>query len=414
VASTSGKATIKRQPVKTVPRKTPFAVHVRALGVAVFVTLGLVLVMNFAGPLLNALDHWSADLRTAYFTYQLSSQHKRVAFVVVNEESIAEAQKHSTNKYRSPIDRGLIARVIERLDGLGAKAIGIDILVDQASEPEKDSALMRAIRTAKTSIVLARLDFDEHRAQVEPEQREYHERFLAGAGRASGYVTARSELDGIVRAQATGGTGSYATFAEQLAKADGWVHSDPSGTLTVPSERIAWLQPPRDSSTTFLTLPASLLIVPPSELSPIETQLLKSLANRVVVVGVRFNDRTDRHRTPLNRSESDLMPGPEIHAQVVAQLLDGRSYLELTLPTQLALCILLAYVAALTTIRHGYADWLVGILPLLVYISVGVLLFWSLKLILPFAAPMLAWLGGVYVARFTGHREPKAQVVQTS
>lgn len=383
-------------------RRARLGRHPRALVVATVVTLLIVALISVARPLLDALDHWTADLRTAFFTYQLPSQHKRVAFVVINEEAITEAQKDDKTKYRSPTDRGLLARAVERLDNLGVKATGVDILIDQASESHKDEAFMKALRTAKSEVVLGRLDFSERRAQAEPEQREYHEKFLAEAGRKTGYVTARTELDGIVRNQATGGADGVETFAEQLARAAGWTPSVPTGHLTVPSERIAWLQPPRDNTTTFLTIPATLLLLPPSELLPIEAGLLKLLADRVVILGVRFNDRTDRHRTPLNRSEHDLIAGPEIHAHIVAQLIDGRSYHELTMPVQIALCFLLAFAGALANWHYRNSDVLVGILPLVVYVGVGFALFSIFKLILPFAAPMLAWLTGVYVSRLTG------------
>lgn len=382
----------------------------RATAIATLATLLIVGLMATAGPLLDALDHWTGDLRTAFFTYQLPTQHRRVAFIVVNEEAITEAQKDSAIKYRSPIDRGLLARAIERLDRLGARAIGVDVLIDQASEETKDASFLAAVKAAKAHLVLARLDFAEDRAKAEPEQREYHDRFLAEAGRSSGYVTARTELDGIVRNQAIGGTGEYATFAEELAKAAGWKPEESRSLLTEPSERIAWLRPPRDNATTFLTLPATLLIMPPAELIAIEAKLLEQLAGRIAIIGVRFNDRTDRHRTPLNRSENDLIAGPEIHAHIAAQLIDGRSYHELTTTAQLALCFMLAFAGALANWSWRDSDVLVGILPLLVYIGAGVALFWSFKLILPFAAPMLAWLAGVYVARLTGYptRQPRA------
>lgn len=386
----------------------------RAFAIATVVTLLIVLLINAAGPLLDALDHWTADLRTSFFTYQLPGQHKRVAFVVINEESIAEAQKDSAAKYRSPIDRGLLARVVERLDGLGAKAIGVDVLIDQSSEPDKDRAFLAAVRKAKSDVVLARLDFAEDRAQIEPQQREYHDRFLAEAGRASGYVTARTEIDGIVRNQAVGGTAEFPTFAEQLARSAGWTPRDASGPLTEPSERIAWLRPPANNATTFLTLPATLLIMPPADLIAIEAQLLQQLADRVVIIGVRFNDRTDRHRTPLNRSETDLIAGPEIHAHIAAQLIDGRSYHELLPHVQLALCYFLAFIGALANWHSRDSDLLVGILPLLVYIGVGAGLFWTHKLILPFAAPMLAWLAGVYIARLVGSPASGPRAIETT
>src|SRR5262249_55946712 len=135
----------------------PPAIRRGALATAAALTLLAFIAMEMAGPLLGAIDHWTADLRTAFFTYQLPSQHPTVALVFINEEAIEEVQRDGPSRYRSPADRGLLARLITRLDGLGVKAIGLDIIVDQASEPAKDAALLAAIQAARTHIVLARL-----------------------------------------------------------------------------------------------------------------------------------------------------------------------------------------------------------------------------------------------------------------
>jgi adenylate cyclase len=385
------------EPKGWVNRHVPRHIRKPALGIASGLTLLLLLLMLAAGPLLSAVDHWTADLRTAFFTYRLPTQHPSVAFVTINEDAIAEAQKNDPTKYRSPIDRGLLARIVAALDRIGPKAIGLDVIIDQPSEPAKDEALLKAVQDARAQIVLAQLDLATGRAVTTADERSYHLNFLEKAGRASGYVTVKAEADGVVRTQPTPGTGGRATFPQEIAKAGGWQPSDPGWfALTKPSERIAWLRPPLDNTTTILTIPALELITPEEQLRPVERDVLAKLKDRLVVVGVKYHDNTDRHRTPLNKSGEDLMSGAEINAQVVAQLIDKRSYYELTILAQLALSFITALAGAWAGWRFRGLNWLVGSMPLLFYAIVNTLLFWQLKIILPFAAPMLAWLGGVY------------------
>jgi adenylate cyclase len=379
-------------------RHVPHHIRLPALLIACGLTLVVLFLMVTAGPLLSALDHWTADMRTAFFTYQLGTQHPKVALVTINEDAITDAQKDSASKYRSPIDRGLLARIIAAMDRVGPKAVGLDVIVDQASEPDKDEAFFNAVKTAKTTLVLARLDLSEGKAITTNDERTYHLAFLDKSGRNSGYVTVKAEADGVVRTQPTqNDKDRRRTFPEEIAKAGGWKPAETGWlALTKPSDRIAWLRAPLDNTTTFLMIPALTLVTPPEQLNALERDAVSRLKDRLVVVGVRFHDNTDRHRTPLNKSGEDLMSGAEINAQVVAQLIDGRSYYELTTLAQLVLSFVIALLAVWAGWRFRGLNWLVGSLPLGLYVLVNVTLFWQFKIILPFATPALAWIGGVY------------------
>jgi adenylate cyclase len=386
----------------------PARIRLRAFAIATGLTLLLWLLMLVAAPLFGALDHWTADLRTAFFTYRLPTQHPQLAIVYIDEEAIAEAQKDSLTKYRSPVDRGLLTRIVEALDAIKPAVIGLDIIIDQPTEPRKDAAFLKAVQQAKAQIVLARLDFAPGKAEATEAERAYHEEFLRAAARASGYVTVKADFDGVVRTQPAVGTDKRASFPEEIAKAGHWIPAQPATfALTKPSNRIAWLQSPQDNSATFLEIPAVTLIASRDGLNEMERGILATLKDRLVVVGVRYQDRTDRHRTPLNKAGGDLMPGAEINANVIAQLIDGRSYNELTLPAVLALSFVTALSGFLAAWRLDRSGWLVGSLPFLAYVVVTALLFWTIKLILPFAAPAAAWALGVYAGRFQRWREPK-------
>ena len=65
-------------------------------------------------------------------------QDKRISIVALNEETLIQFP------YRSPIDRGFLAELVEALTSAGAKAIVFDVLFDQPTEVEKDEALHAA------------------------------------------------------------------------------------------------------------------------------------------------------------------------------------------------------------------------------------------------------------------------------
>jgi CHASE2 domain-containing sensor protein len=395
-----------------VDREVPAAVRWPATMLAVVLTLAIFGLLLAAGPLLGSLEHWTTDFRTAFFTYRLDSWHKDVALVLINEEAIAEAQKDSRVKYRSPIDRGLLARIIKALEPYKPRVVGLDVIVDQASDPTKDDAFFKAIKEAPFPIVLARLDIAK--TGTTETQRVFQDDFLRRAADANpsvrdGYVTLKAEEDGIVRTLPTPASDRHSTFSEAIAKASGWTPPAEAGrfALVRRSDRIAWLQPPRTPSTTFLTIPAMELIAPPQQMGAGERELLGQLKGRSIIVGVRFQDYTDRHRTPFSKTEPHEMSGVEINAHVVAQLIDGHSYTELTVGAELALCFVTAFVGAVVGWRYPDSDLLFEVVPLTVYVIVNTALFWLTHFILPFAGPGLAWYFAIRLGSWLRRREER-------
>jgi adenylate cyclase len=415
-------------------REFPSTIRWPALAVASVLTLGILVLLEVAGPLLSSVEHWTTDFRTAWLTYRLPSQHPNVALILVNEESVAEAQKDSPIKYRSPIDRGLLARIVRALnnDAIKPKAAGFDIIIDQPSDPGKDAAFLDAIKGARFPLVLARLDIDK--AGATNTERAYQDAFLTRAERpigdhpdagapqkppvTSGYVTLKTEADGIVRALPTKRSDRHGTFAEELAsRAAGYKSAEttPWFAVTQRSDRIAWLQPPRDNEATFVTISALELLTPPAQLSAMEQAAIAKLKDSFVVVGVKFEDPTDRHRTPFSRTDTDAMAGEmagaEINAQVLAQVLDGRSYYELTLWPQLVLCFATALIGIVVGWRFAEEDFWLEVLPLVLYLGVNILLFWLMKFILPFAGPGLAWYVAIRAGSHLARREQQRNLV---
>ncbi|MEM7774383.1 MAG: CHASE2 domain-containing protein [Pseudomonadota bacterium] len=341
--------------------------------------------------LLVWVEHWSGDWRTAFLADREPTQHKKVAIVAVTEETLAPYP------YRLPPDRQLLARLITTLDGMGAKAIGIDFLMLRATEPEKDQQLVEAIRTAKTPIVLAVAD---SRSELLQQERDYQTIFLRKSGARPGYANLLRGDDRIVRylAPPAADDGTFRrSFSGQLAAPKAEPLSEP--------RRIAWLLKPEDGSDTFVTLPAHLLAPPGLDgPAPAAAALAPLIKGRVIILGSSLPD-VDRHATPLPDWEDEEHDGVFLQAQVVAQILDNRDIRRLPRELLLGVYGLLACLGMFFGLRYGTgAVTVYGSSALIAVAVIDTVLFATIRQFLPFQACVLAMVmgvtGGVIVHRF--------------
>src|SRR6187551_1895383 len=79
---------------------------------------------DYSTPVTSEAEQALYDWRNYAFAPQVGPDD-RLLLIVYNDQTLINARK------RSPLDRGLLAQTLRNLDGLVAKAIGIDILFDQ-------------------------------------------------------------------------------------------------------------------------------------------------------------------------------------------------------------------------------------------------------------------------------------------
>ena len=292
----------------------------------------------------------------------------------------------------SPIDRGLLARIVTAIDAAGAKAIGIDVFFLKKTEPQKDTALLEAIRAAKARVVLGAID---ERGALEPFQRQFQSEFLTAAARPVGYLNLRHERDDVVRYTASPAKGSVypRSFARLLLAAAGGNDADDAG------RPIAWLLPPLDGSQTFTKIPAQSLV---DEGAETRAAAAAKLAGRVVVLGGDFPLR-DRHRVPLTVRDGTPTTGATIHANILAGLLDPSRQISELRPQSVQ--ILLALVA-LGGFILGWLLWRSTFFSLLgwscasaVLVAIDAFCFVELRLLLPFTLALVAWVAGLTSGR---------------
>jgi adenylate cyclase len=204
--------------------------------------------------------------------------------------------------YSSPIDRGFLADLIDRLAADHAAAIGLDVLLDRPTEPAKDAALQRAIRRRDVPVVVITLAPE---TPSPPERRQFLARFVDGARTGTANL-ARDRFDDMVRIHVPRHPATrQLSFPAGIAAALG---------VDVPAAPfpIAWQR--ARTGRTFPVYPAeTVALLPPSW-----------IAGKAVLIGSMVPG-SDEHRT-LASAFGPPSFGVEIHAQVLAQLLEGSAH----------------------------------------------------------------------------------------
>jgi adenylate cyclase len=362
---------------------------------ALLSTLLLAFLLPLLAPGLLRFEHAMGDLRTAWMSDRLPSQHPLIAVVAVTDDTL------NTFKTRLPIDAGVLARTIDAIDAAGARAIGLDVLFVRTARPDNEGELIAAIRRAKAKIVLAAAD---ERVQLSPQQRERQQAFFRDALRQAGYANLAVERDFIVRfkAQPLPSSAFPKGFAEALAENAGFASSSQR-------RRIAWLRAPADRSDTFLTLSADSLIRPAGD--PLLNAAKQALRGKIVILAGMLVD-IDVHRTPLQ-----VMHGALIHAHILAGIVDGRSIGQVESGT-VALPLTLAAITGLGFLvgwyfRYRRRGLLASGVATAVIIAVDTLVFWQLRIILPLVLALLAWFlgefSGHYLGRWLGYNTDRSR-----
>lgn len=321
-------------------------------------------------PQLGLIERWMVDWRIALLAPP-TEPRRDIVVIAIDEASLDRLP------YRSPIDRGFLAAILERLAGAGVRGVMLDILFDRPTEAEKDARLQAAMRTFPAPLVVAWAD--PGRAVTEA-QHAFLSRYTEGLRR--GYANLLVDpLDGSVRwvnVQHERGRDRLPGLAAALAQAVG---------TSLPAENAAldYLRPADPQASVFPTFAAwQVPLLPPAFFS-----------GRLVLIGGDYISE-DRYRTPLAAGYGDRigrLSGVAIHGHALAQLLDGRSARAIALPVEIA-CLLLAGLGALALALYNLpvaTRALLGLAGLLVIGAAGLWFFSAFEILLPIFSPALAF-----------------------
>lgn len=298
--------------------------RVEALEVAAVVAFAVV--VSFLSThylaLPRSIDNRLTDMRIADLSAP-EPQHPEIVVVTITEDTLA------TLEYRSPLDRGFLAGVLMALEARGVKAIGLDILFDQATNPAKDQALRSTLTSLQVPVIAAWAD---QRDGLTDKQQAYVADYLDGVAR--GYAGLRPDAgDGTIRWVDSGaGTAGVEVPGLAAAVADATGKASPKGIMT-----LAYRSPPDAETTPFRIFPAHLVKVLPKVL----------LQDKIVMIGADL-PLIDRFPTPMSAGrDGDTVPGVIIHAHALAQILDDRAPPRPDLAVEIGLVVVLALLGLL-------------------------------------------------------------------
>ena len=355
----------------------------------------LVVVILFAvlGPryiaVLRVAENWASDLLVTFLTPAVE-KHPDIVILAITEETLSRLP------YRSPFDRGFLAETLVLLAERKVRAVGIDILFDQPTEPAKDAAFADAARAMSVPVVVG---WTDQATGLSDRQYAFQQTYLKGI--RAGYSNLfKDPIDGTVRNVFSGRdeAGRFRlAFAGTLAEAVG--HEAPRRMI-----RLAYRGSPDAETPAFPAFPVDALKVLPKEW----------FADKVVLIGADL-PFGDRHRTPfaagLGVAEGTL-PGVIVQAHVLSQLMEGR----LQKGSNLAFEILAAVVLGLVGIALTLVDVstrlkvAAGVVVLAAFLGIALWLFLDSGLATLVVAPAMAYgaaigLGSGYEARLQTARQ---------
>jgi adenylate cyclase len=312
-------------------------------------------------PLASEAERALYDLR-AYYAADLVEEDKRVVLVVYTDQTLIKARK------RSPLDRGLLAKTLLTLDAMEPKAIGIDILFDQPQD--EDEELIAALRAMKTPVAVAYADKATNPDDIEYEQQQYLEAFMARL-EGSNARPASIRLDNTF-----GATRLWPKIVPGLPPLLGRAMLAEAGEPVAAFEgyqgAIDYRRPKFQDSVLFPPAQIDLFVDPDPEILPF---LKEQYAGKYILIGGDIVDY-DRVETTFTSINGEVPAGIAVHAEIIAQMLDKRMLAPIPTWVHWAMAALAILAAILTALVEWPARRLalLGVSQIVIFQGLPVLL----------------------------------------
>ena len=292
-------------------------------------------------PVVGDAERALYDVRSFTLAEQVEEQDDRVLMVVYDDQTLMQLEK------RSPLDRGVLATALRNLDAMGPKAIGIDILFDQPQA--EDQELIDTLRAMQTPVSVAFVQQETNEDDIIFEQQQYLESFLAAleGSNARAASVRLDHADGVTRNWPPLVEGEPDVLGRSMLAAAG------QGELALEGYEgaIRYRMPAFEETPVYTSLPIGLFAVPdaPPELLD---GMREIVAGRYVLVGGDLVD-FDRVETSFTSLTGDTPPGLQVHATMIAQMLDGAA----KAPVPEVVLWLLALLVVLMAVLTGLLEW---------------------------------------------------------
>lgn len=278
--------------------------------------LALVLFVNAASwsiPVFRNAEAILYDLRSTV-TRDKVVLDDRIVILTYDEQTVYESGKHS------PLDRKILANTLLELKALRPKAIGLDFVYDQ--ETEGDDQLIDALETMTIPISIAFVNDEKNNASgwQDPKiiksalafEKNYHGRientYISKVG-----VVLPLGIAGVIRKWPAAKSEKKKLLAQSLA---GSLESSSfyGGPLM--------FREPEDDNPDGIFLKISLSQFLDREVYELRA-LRRTIEDRIVLIGLDVPGR-DKFKTSQSAvSFEEPMAGVEVHAHMLAQILDG-------------------------------------------------------------------------------------------
>ena len=240
---------------------------------------------------------------------------------------------------RSPLDRTTLANALTNIDAMGAKSIGIDILIDQA-QPD-DPLLIDALHRMKTPVWVGYATNSRNSFDVEVWQQEFMDAFIKAVDNPNvrkSSIRLEADPDGVMRNWPT----QYRDLPPFLPVAmhGGNRASNYRGSVAY---RVPKGFGTNDQRDVFNSLPIDLFAMPEGA-----AMLAGEVKGRYVLVGGDLPD-IDQFDTPATRINGEPTTGLKIHATLLAQILDGRMPGKIANPALWVIAVFVVLAGAFTS-----------------------------------------------------------------
>ncbi len=331
-------------------------------------------------------------------------QDRRIVMVTYTDETLF------ATGIRSPIDRAILTQALAVIDGMGARSIGIDILFD--SPTSNDDALAAQLRTMRTPTLLATADPANNPNNIQYQQAQFlsafHRRITTPRTQFAS-IRLSNDDDNVVRswpgsqtgspslltvAMARAGVGAIGHTGPRTTRADRYDHFGGAIRFRMPLNSNVTADDGTEVREVFAKLPIDLFADPAT--APF---LADQIRGAHVLIGGDIVD-TDLFETPqmrlpgLGGAEPRPMIGLEVHAHMLAQILDGA---RARVPTggTLWLAALLAVAAGAISTLMNRAPWITAAMLAVQAIVVAALPFWlQTREIDTLGLPVAGWAAG--------------------
>ena len=343
--------------------------------ITAFVTSIIALIMQYQVVFFSLINLWISDFKTAYFVKEVKT-HPDIVILKITEKT------YENFPYRSPLDRKFLGRVLENLEKKEVRGVFVDILVDQKTEVVKDNYLNSVIKNFKKPLILS---YALKKDRLTEKQSEYIKRFIPKEKRGLANLV-KDDRDGVVRE-------IYFSKGEEYSLASLFIKSFNIKYEKTDKNLIHWYGGLSNKEPLFKEYPIEMI-----------NKLPKNwFKEKIVLIGAKL-PHLDRHKTPfisLEGLKKGVIPGIEIHAHILSQLLDSKKINVLPIFLEWVIFFILIFCSLFLGITPSLPKKILGEILLTSFYTLSVLIFWAnfhihIPLFLPMLSSLLAFSYGIF------------------